>query len=69
MELEKIKPTTFRGIDFIQIIEIPDDQRQDFISWLTQDQIITVATNKKVYSRCVQYSLYNEWYNRIKNPY
>lgn len=64
MELEKLKPNSIKGIDFIQIPELPEAQRNEFISWLEKDQIITISTNNKVYPQCVQYSIYNDWFNK-----
>ena len=63
---EKISKDVYRGIDFIRISNLPDDQQLIFKSWLNNDQVIKIMiNNSKILPDCVQYYIYEEWFGDI----
>jgi len=60
---EKIDQDVFRGIHFIRISNLPEDQREILKNWISKDQVIKIMTGiNKIFSDCVQYHIYEEWY-------
>ena len=63
---KKIHKDAYRGIDFIRISNLPEDQGLIFESWLDNDQVIKIMiNNSKILADCVQYHIYEEWYKDI----
>ena len=63
--MEKLESRTYRGIDFIQISELPNEQYNSFMEWVGKDSIITIKMEGQAQKNCVQYSDYSYWYDSV----
>ena len=63
--MEKLESRTYRGIDFIRINELPNEQYDAFMNWVGKDSIITIQIDGEVQKNCVQYSDYSYWFESI----
>jgi len=62
---EKKHKDTFRGIDYIRLSQLPDDQKDQLQAWITKDQVIKIMIDKKIMPDCIQYRHYEEWYTNV----
>ena len=52
----------YKGIEFIRISHLPEDQRQLIRASLKRDKIINILKNDCLLSDCVQVRDYEAWY-------
>lgn len=52
----------FKGIEFIQISKLPEEQRKLIVLALPSDNIIKILKENELLTDCVQYKHYEEWY-------
>lgn len=60
-----IEAKTYRGIDFIRIKELPQDQKQAIKNWLNPELIIKIQTETSLLSDCILYKDYKDWFEKI----
>ncbi|MDH5381693.1 MAG: hypothetical protein OEW75_12615 [Cyclobacteriaceae bacterium] len=65
--MTKIKSRLFKGIEFIQLRDLPANQKNNFLEWLDKDNIINIQVGSKVEKDCVQYSDYCYWFEQQEN--
>jgi hypothetical protein len=58
----KIAGDNYKGIDFIRIATLPDDQKLKIRNSFDNNKIIKILREKELLNDCIQYSDYNEWY-------
>ena len=63
--MEKLESRTYKGIDYIRLTELPDEQYLAFIEWIGNESIITIQVNGSSIKNCVQFSDYSYWYDSI----
>ena len=63
--MEKLESKVFKGIEFIQLGDLPDEQYEAFMKWVGQGGIITIRMNGKSCKDCVQYSDYIYWFEKV----
>ena len=61
----KINSENFKGIEYIQLNELPDDQRQKILESLNRNFLIKILIDGKIVSNCLQYKDYSFWYDNI----
>lgn len=59
--LAKVK--IFKGIEFIELDDLPSEQAASFMEWASRDAFIKILIKDKVVSNCIQYKEYKRWYN------
>jgi hypothetical protein len=52
---------TYKGIDFIRISALPEEERVMIRETLDQTKIIKILREKELLSDCIQVSDYHEW--------
>lgn len=62
--MKKIKPKHYRGIEYIQITDLPATQIKPFLEWIPSSEIIKIITENKLLTQCVQYRNYTEWFEK-----
>ena len=55
----------FRGIHYIRISPLPEEQKDQFVKWLPRDQIIKIQVEQDIYNDCVQFHHYEHWFDNI----
>lgn len=63
----KINSENFKGIEYIQLNELPEDQCQKILESLDRDFLIKLLIDGKIVSNCLQYKDYSFWYDNIFN--
>jgi hypothetical protein len=65
--MSKLPAKSFRGIEFIQLSELPFDQSTAFKDWAKgRDVLIKILINNKILDDCILYSRYLEWFDLFK---
>ncbi len=59
--LAKVK--IFKGIEFIELDDLPSEQATSFMEWASRDAFIKILIKDKVVSNCIQYKEYKRWYD------
>ena len=58
----------FKGIEYIQLDELPLEQRELMISTINTSLFIKIMIDGKIISNCLQYKDYTTWYLTIYKP-
>ena len=61
----KLKPEIYRGIHYIRLAALPEEQRLLIHRWLQPQQVIKIMIDKTIISNCVQYRHYEQWYEQV----
>ena len=61
----KVSPKNFKGINYIQVNQLPKDQYEKFIQTTPKSLHIKILIEGKVVSGCVQYKDYSLWYENV----
>ncbi len=62
---DKANEKIFRGIHYIRISQLPQDQKESFLRWLPRDQVIKIQIDQDILPDCVQYHHYEHWFDNI----
>ena len=62
----KMLAENFKGIEFIRISNLPEDQKKAIKALIPRDKIIKIMKDKVIMHDCVQYHDYQTWYNQYK---
>ena len=52
----------FKGIEYVQVSELPQAQREILTQTINPDLFIKLLMDGKIISGCLQYKDYNTWY-------
>lgn len=63
--MEKLESSNYRGIDYIRLNDLPDNQYLSFMEWVGKESIITIQVNGNALKNCVQYSDYCYWFDKV----
>lgn len=58
----------FKGIEYVQVSELPQAQREILTQTINPDLFIKILVEGKVVSGCLQYKDYNAWYHEQYQP-
>jgi len=58
----KVDAKIFKGIEYVQISELPQSQREILTQTINPDLFIKLLVEGKIVSGCLQYKDYNTWY-------
>lgn len=62
----KVVPEVFKGIEFIRICNLPEDQKEFVVVSVATDRIIKILKNNVVLRDCIQYHDYLSLYDQFK---
>lgn len=60
-----VQARNFKGIEFVQLSELPNEQQDILINTLNRDLVIKILVNEKVLNDCLQYKDYILWYENV----
>lgn len=63
----RINPKKYKGIDYIQLTDLPLAQQQKFVQTVNQSLFIKIMIDKKIISQCIQYKDYEWWFDTVYN--
>jgi hypothetical protein len=52
----------FKGIEYVQVSELPHAQREVLTQTINPELFIKLLVDGKIISGCLQYKHYNQWY-------
>lgn len=58
----------FKGIEYVQLNELPQNQREILTQTINQDVFIKLLVDGKIVSGCIQYKDYSKWYVEQYQP-
>ena len=61
----KVKSKIFRGIEFIQLTELPQTQQEKLLETLNHNNFIKIMIDGKIITQCLQYKDYSFWYENV----
>ncbi|ELR71061.1 hypothetical protein C900_03191 [Fulvivirga imtechensis AK7] len=60
-----IEANTYRGIDYVRVGDLPNDQKEAIQNWLNEDVVIKIQTETALLSDCILYKDYQHWFEKI----
>jgi hypothetical protein len=60
-----IEAKNFKGIEYVQLAELPEVQRERMAETINKDLFIKIMIDGKIVSDCLQYKHYSVWFNSI----
>ena len=60
-----IEAKIYRGIEYVRISELPEDQKASIKNWLNMDVIIKIQTETVLMSDCIMFKDYKFWFKKI----
>jgi (2Fe-2S) ferredoxin len=64
----KVKSTIFKGIEYIQLGQLPEEQREKILATINRKLIIKILIDGKIVGNCLQYKDYDVWYENVFVP-
>ena len=64
--MEKLKKNTFKGINYIELKSLPQEQAEALRQNLTQRTLIKIVRDDVILKDCVLYTAYEEWFETTK---
>jgi hypothetical protein len=64
----KVDAKIFKGIEYVQLSELPQTQREMMTQTIDPDLFIKLLVDGKIISGCLQYKDYNNWYQNQYQP-
>lgn len=58
----KVDAKIFKGIEYVQLSELPQAQREILTQTINPDLFIKLLIDGKIISGCLQYKDYSNWY-------
>ena len=58
----KVDAKIFKGIEYVQLSELPQSQREILTQTINPDLFIKLLVDGKIISGCLQYKDYSNWY-------
>jgi len=55
----------YKGIEYIQLNELPETQQEKLLNTIDQDVFIKIMVDGKIIARCIQYKDYIRWFNTV----
>ena len=60
--MSPVSPQSYRGIVFVQINLLPEDQRAQLIEWLPEVNKIKIQADGQLIDQCITYNDYTFWF-------
>jgi hypothetical protein len=61
----KAESKNFKGIEYIQVDELPQTQREKLFQTIGRDVFIKIMINGQIVSQCMQYRDYSYWFDTV----
>ncbi len=61
----KVNSTIYKGIEYIQVNVLPDDQKTRLLQTINHDFFIKILIDGKLVGRCLQFKDYEIWFENI----
>lgn len=64
----KVNSTIFKGIEYVQLGQLPEEQRERILETINRNLIIKILIDGKIIGNCLQYKDYDLWYENVFAP-
>jgi hypothetical protein len=64
----KVNSTIFKGIEYVQLSQLPEEQRERILETINRNLIIKILIDGKIVGNCLQYKDYDIWYENVFTP-
>jgi hypothetical protein len=64
----KVDCKNYKGIEYVQLNELPQTQQDKLISSLGEQEFIKILIDGRIVGRCIQYKHYSAWYETFYKP-
>ena len=64
----KAMAENFKGIEFVRISSLPQEQKEKIWQSFQQDKIIKIVRDQALMNDCILYEDYLSWLNQHQNP-
>jgi hypothetical protein len=65
----KVNSKIYKGIEYVQMIDLPEDQRERFLESSGPESFIKILIGETVLRDCIQYRDYDSWFDTtFKRP-
>ncbi|TFG88535.1 MAG: hypothetical protein E4H16_04915 [Candidatus Atribacteria bacterium] len=61
----KVNSTIYKGIEYIQVRELPPDQQELLLKTISRDLLIKIMIDGKLVGNCLQFKVYETWFDRV----
>lgn len=58
----KVLAENYKGIEYVRISKLPDEQRSKLVQTLPSDRIIKILRENELLTDCVQFKHYEAWF-------
>ncbi len=58
----KVQAENYKGIDFVRISKLPEDQKTAIAQTIASDKIIKILRENELLVDCIQFKHYELWY-------
>jgi hypothetical protein len=63
IENMKVSSKIYKGIEYVQMNDLPDDQKEKFLESCGPESFIKILVGETVVRDCIQYKDYDFWFN------
>ena len=63
--MDKLRPLTYRGIEYVLLQDLPEGHKSIFLTWANDDTIFKIQHNDHLIKDCILFSDYLYWYENI----
>lgn len=64
----KVNSTIFKGIEYVQLNQLPEEQRERILETINRNLIFKIMIDGKIVSNCLQFKDYDVWYENVFMP-
>lgn len=64
----KVNSTIFKGIEYVQLSQLPEEQREKILETINRNLIIKIMIDEKIVGNCLQFKDYEVWYENVFMP-
>jgi hypothetical protein len=61
----KVNSKIYRGIEYVQLNELPQEQKEKLLQELHDDFLIKILIDDTVIRNCIQYKDYEFWFDNV----
>jgi len=64
----KVNSTIYKGIEYIQVNALPQDQKERLLQTINHDLLIKILVDEKLIANCLLFKDYEIWFDNIYKP-
>lgn len=61
----KVNSTIYKGIEYIQVRELPADQQELLLQSISQELLIKIMVEGQLVGNCLQFKDYEVWFDNV----